>query len=416
MGLVKTPIVDKNGRLTTVHKRSGEPTVSSSRLASVKPKLSPAPKKPKPHQMDRIFSMNADAGFEKSHLGAILNSMYPDKAIDSGSIFNKEICVTSREIYAVARHGVNIREAATLAHFGIKDLDGIKAVVARGGKEFKSPPAPWIDALNENDIDIFALHASMANDMDISVLKNRDPELVADIVRAYGYKSLKGTGIPELVAEGMIDWDDIQEVGVSRCSKNEWSVKNFLDRRTPRTAGTISYPYLPTERFKAAVIETEKRPRKTNFTWKQRDENASDQIVTYARSYEYLGEDIDDVHMPEIVLALNKEELVEPEQDHLALVMHCDEVIHRVRSDRKLSTEIGRHIGMDRTYGAVMDEYAAGTGAVEPIWNVKELAEYHERGLSVDETVEALQRNLKPAQAEGVFRSGVAASVSDGWL
>lgn len=414
MGLVKTPIVDKNGRRTTVLKSSGTPTGASTTLASVKPKLSPAPKRAKPHQMDRVFTMNVDSSFQNSHLGAVLNSMYPDKRLESGSIINGEVRVTSREIYAVARHGLDIREAATVAHFGINDLDGVKAVVERSGNVFDRPPTPWVDVLDENDIDIFALHESMANGLNYGSLGSCNPEVVADLVRVYGYKSLANTGVPELIREGKIDWRDVQEIGVTRSAKNIWVVKEYLDRKSERSPAAISYPYMPTDRVKAAIIETEKRPRDSSFTWQTR-EQADGQVVAYSRAYEYLGDDIDNFHMPELVLALSKEGLM-PEDDCLPLVSFCDDLIHRVRSDRDLSMEIMANLGGDKTYGAVVDEYATGTGAVEPAWKLADLADFHERGLSVAESIDALRTGMSPAEAEGVYRANVAAPIADGWL
>jgi hypothetical protein len=120
--------------------------------------------------------------------------------------------------------------------------------------------------------------------------------------------------------------------------------------------------------------------------------------------------------MPELVLALSREGLISEDEDFLPLVAFCDDLIHRVRSDRELSLEIMAKLGGDKTYGAVDDEYATGTGAVEPAWKIVDLADFHARGLSVGESIGALRNGMSPAEAEGVHRANVSPSIADGWL
>jgi hypothetical protein len=410
MSLIPTRVVDKNGRATTVHKRSGSSAVQNKTLSAAKPAIGGAGKVSK---IDQKFSHKVDAGFAFSRFGIVLNEMRPDLALDPNSILDEKntINFSSREVYSLARHGFAPRDCIYMAHFQLtpEEAFAVRDRLAVMGHEAhgKFTEKPWMDAMLDADIDHRDLLKAYDNGLTQHDLQEMPPENAPDTITAYGYKGFSKTKLAEKVRDGKVSWDEIKLIGVSRATKYEWTISNIMDRRTKENQHSMTYAILS-----EIIKDAEKKPRTTlDSRTPAKTENL---ISSHSQYYAMVGEQLWDLHMPEVLDNLSR--IIEAKSDLSGYAGYCDEVIHRVRSspgtaESVISANGGKSKnGVGGSYAGQYEEQR------DPVWNFHTLVQYRDAGLSVDECVYALSKGLTPERAQGVLQEGIPLAVNEGWL
>lgn len=410
MSLIPTRVVDKNGRATTVHKRSGSSAVQNKTLSAAKPALGGAQKCTK---VDKKFSHKVDAGFTTSRFGIVLNEMRPEMALDPNSILDEKntVNVSSREVYSLARYGFAPRDCIYFAHFNVtpEEAFSVKARLAVMGHETsgKFREKPWMDAMLDADIDHGDLLKAYGNGLSQHDLEEMPPENAPDTIAAYGYKGFSKTTLARKVRDGQVSWEDIKLIGVARATKYEWTISNVMDRSTKDYPHAVSYATLS-----EIIKDAEKKPR-TSLESKNMEK--TENLISYhARYYGMVGERFWELHMPEVLDNLGR--MPSAKDDLSGYAVYCDEVIHRVRSSPGIAEAVinandGR--GRNSPGGSYAGQYEDQR---DPFWNFHTLVEYRDAGLSIDESVYALSKGLTPERAQGVLQEGIPLSVNEGWL
>lgn len=115
--LVPTPIVDVNGRLTTVHKRAEEVPKAHSALAGVKPSLGAAAGS----KMHTIKPRNLPALSDAIRLGKVMGAFDSEADIDNFRSSSNRVPVTMSddEIYDALRCGIQMQDMAALKQLGL---------------------------------------------------------------------------------------------------------------------------------------------------------------------------------------------------------------------------------------------------------------------------------------------------------
>jgi hypothetical protein len=412
MNLIPTPVVDKNGRATTVHKRSGSAAVSTKKLAAIKPVGSRAAKKTK---VDEPFSYTVHKDFALSRFGIILNELRPELALDRNSLLKDKstIEVTSRDVYSLARHGLIVRDCIYLAHFKITPDEAIaiaqKLATMEHDRGAKVRPRPWIDHMIAADIDHRTLLAAYENGLTADDLHEMPPENAVGTIMAYNSKTFSKTDLIKYVRDGKVSWDDIKKIGATRAAKYEWTIWDAMTSPVALKKGDHELTY---DTLGDIIRDAEKKQR-TRFD----DRAASDvpsTITLHSALYRMVGEKFWDFHVPEIIDRVSW--VQEARSDLLGYAAYCDEVIHKVRSEPGVAESIIEASGgksKRNTSGTYEGQYPEQR---DPAWKLHELVEYRRLGLSVDECITALQKGLSPDRAKGVMHAGIALPVSEGWL
>lgn len=409
MPLIPTPVVDKNGRATTVHKRSGSSAVSGKTLSSAKPTVTRSSKA----KIDQPYAHPVEAGFPLNRFGIVLNEMRPHLALDRESVAkgNRTIQVTSREIYSWVSKGLTARDGIYLSYFKIvpEELEQVTsrlAAMGQGPEKFR--PKPWADAILAADIDHEAVLAAFANGLSQYDLDEMPPENAPGTILAYGYKVLSKTDLVNKVRDGKVSWDDIKAIGVSRAAKYEWTIADALSGyAAERGPHPLDYATLGD-----IIKDAEKHPR-TSIS--SRNIVPTEMLISsHATLYRKFGEKFWDLHMPETFDHV--ERLTGAQDDLIGCTMYCDEVIHEVRSDPGIVESVisARNGRSNRTPGgSYTGQYPEQR---DPEWNFGELVEFRAAGLTVDQCVYALTKGLTPERAKGVLDEGIPLAVNEGWL
>lgn len=403
MSLIPTRVVDKNGRATTVHKRSGSSAVQNKKLSSANPSLGSAQKRSK---IDAPFTYEVEQGFTNSLFGSTLNGMKPELALNDKS----RIKVSSRQVYSLARYGFATRDCIYMAHFKLTPEEAFSfsaKLAATGQRTGRFHERPWIDAMLAADMDHFDLLKAYDNGLTQHDLDEMPPENAPDVITAYGYKGFSKTKLAEKVRDGKIAWSDIKLMGVSRATKHEWTIVHAMDRNIKGGEQNMTLPIL-----NEIIRDAEKRPRNTLDSSSPLKPEVL--IERHTECYLAVGDKFWDLHMPEVIDPLGR--IVEAKKDLSGYAGYCDDVIHRVRSSAGLAESvISANGGKSKSY--VAGSYPGQYGEQrDPVWNFATLVMYRDAGLSVDECVYALSKGLHPDRAQGVLREGVPLAVNDGWL
>lgn len=414
MSLIPTHVVDKNGRATTVHKRSGPSVSESNALKNAKPKIQRAPKKMLTPKVDEPFRYTIDKEFAASPFGIILNRLRPDLKLDRNDLrFANDIHVSTREVYSIARYGFSVRDSIYFAHFKLTPEEAMAVADevqrSRGKGKVKYRERPWMDAMLEADIDHRTLLTAYSNGLSQGDLDEMPVHNAPDAITAYTYKGFSKTALAEGVRDGKVPWDGIKSIGVTRATKNDWTIKLAMERpATSKGPFPLSY-----ETLGDIIKDIEKHPRTSLSDRYQMD--AEYFVASHAALYRRAGERFWDFHMPETLEQISR--IPGAKEDAVDYALYCDEVIHTVRSnpgiaETVISADKGR--SNSRPYGSYAGQYAEDQR--DPIWRFHELVAFRDAGLTVDECVHALSQGLDAERAKGVFKEGISIAVSDGWL
>lgn len=124
--LIPTPIVDVNGRLTTVHKRAEEASKANSALSGIRPSLGTPSKTAdkvnvvKPKKLPQL----SDA----VRLGKLLGALTTEDEIESFTLSSSRspVQMTDSEVFYALRKGITMQDAAALKTLGITTDDVIE--------------------------------------------------------------------------------------------------------------------------------------------------------------------------------------------------------------------------------------------------------------------------------------------------
>lgn len=412
MNLIPTRVVDKNGRATTVHKRSGSAIAAPTKLSAVKPSLRGGKKKPA-SKIDAPFTYNVHAAFSGTRLGNYLNKKYPDRSLEKPDMSDTPVEVNTRDVYRIARHGLQVRSAIHLAHYGVTEDEALNLAenLKRAGYGDDLPlerPNPWMDVMLEADIDHNTLLSAYENGLSKYDLDEMPPSNAADAIRAYSYKGFSKTRLAERVRSGAYSWADIQSIGVTRATKNEWIITETLSRfNYLEGSHEVTLPVIGD-----MLRDIEEKPRTTLESG--REEALNNKLYGLSDVYRVVGEETFSMHMPEIALALRHTGL--KGNDLAEAALYCDEVVHKVRSNQNLSDAViaannGHRYRSKR--GTYKGQYEDGD---DPVWHFPVLLEYKNAGLSADQCVDALVSGMSPERAAEAIQTGIASSMTEGWL
>jgi len=406
MSLIPTRVVDKNGRATTVHKRSGSSAVNGKSLSSAKPTVSTASKA----KIDQPYAHPVDNGFPVSRFGIVLNEMRPHLALKIEDLqkHKKKITVTTRGIYSWVRRGFSARDGIYLSYFQITPDEAgqiINRLEAMGQGRQKLYPKPWVDNMFAADIDHEAMLSAIENGLTHHDLDEMPPENAPSAILAYGYKGFSKTELAAKVRDGKVSWDDIKSIGVSRATKHEWIITNAMSDYAQVGPHALDYVTLG-----EIIRDAEKRPR---LGYDGGPVPAESTIGLHTRFYRMIGPKFWELNMPETIDRV--ERLAGTEDDLVGYVMYCDETMHKVRSEPGILEAVINTRGRSRNHagGSYVGQYPDQR---DSDWNFKELVDFRDAGLTVDQCVYALTKGLTPERAKGMFSEGIPLAVNDGWL
>lgn len=123
--LIPTPTVDKNGRLTTVHKRSEAASKSTSALSGLRPSMGGAAKTPSAqHTIKPKKIADNSTAVQVGHAMGIFRSdgEVEDFCLASG---RKPVTIDDSTLYEFLRRGVDAQSAASLTNLGVENPDDI---------------------------------------------------------------------------------------------------------------------------------------------------------------------------------------------------------------------------------------------------------------------------------------------------
>jgi hypothetical protein len=412
-----TRIVDKNGKLTTVHKRNAPAPAAGVSLGAVKPTLGTSAKKTrKASEITKVKAAGVKS-FHEDGLFAQHPSYYELVNLEHGhgeySWRKDDLEIPTARLYDYMRKGIDLTDASVaegldlspeaLELYHPEDIPGRLGKTKERGVQVPVKNQNVIDAMEQAGVPALKAYKALENGLQDGHMENLSIEQLVPLFSKWRYYGRQGT-LPEQNSSRLLD---AVTSGTIPVELTETTTRQELSRLESELRFTASRKPLMEllERDRDTFIRLAEKAVKTvqpSVLGTDHDKPATKML----KLYDQYGDSVLDMIYPEL---LNRSKKVDGEWTPLTL-----ENAQYIESVEKMAIDAGDDVGW-----AWKDSFSDLRSNVsrDVKLNQSDLAAMHDAGVPAEQAYEMLiVRKLTVGAALTAYSDNVPASISEGAL
>lgn len=413
-----TRIVDKNGKLTTVHKRTEMPSASSASLAAAKPTLGGAgAKKTRPAIKATKVKASSVNRFHEDSLIANNASSYEVNDLEHGhgeySWRKEDMEIPTDRLYEYMRRGIDMTDASVCEGLGITpelledyhpdDIPGRLGRVKQRGQFHRVYNQQVINAMEQAGVTPAKAYKALENGLQDGHMKHLSIEQLVPLFSKWRYYGVQGT-LPDQNSSRLLDAVTSDQIPVELTESTTRQELSRLENEMRFTNSRKPLMELKGRDRDLFIRLTEKAVKTMDESLLGPDNDKP--AMKLLRLYEEHGEAVLDLRYPEL---LNRSKKVDGEWEPLTLAD-----AQYIESVENLAIDAGDNVGW-----GWKDAFTDARQNIDR--DVKltqvDIAAMHDAGVPAEKAYELLVvRKLSVGAALSAHGDNIPASISEGAL
>lgn len=414
-----TRIVDKNGKLTTVHKRADQNVLPSASLASLKPTLSGAKKaaQSKVKALTKVKASSVSRFHEESFITAHAASFEVDWLEHGREYYGwrkDDMEIPSATLYDFMRKGIDLPDAAALTGLDITpasleeefadDLPGRLGKVKEKGHHVLIKNQKAIDAMEEAGVPPLKAFKVLENGLQDGHMANLSIDQLVPLFSKWRYYGVQGS-LPDQNSSRLIDAVTAGKIPIELTESTTRQELSRLENEMRFTKSAVPLKALLAEDKDLFLRLTEKAVKTMNVSSISSDHDKP--ALKLLNLYNEHGKQVLDLRSPEL---LHKSKRVNDEWTPLTL----DEAVF-IEEVEKIALDRGDDIGV--TWNNKSFDDIRNNVNRDVKLNHSDLAALHGTGMGAETAHEMMVlRKMNVGQAVTAYTDNVPASMSEGAL